>query len=157
MNLQKSVYQILYVTLIASLLVGCNGATNPIRPAVGMFATNSVSPYILIFVVEESNQHQIGGFIALCGDSLPNAPGLTKLAININNSKFTIENQDIRLSAEIIDSVSISGTIEAKSPAADKCGIPKSAKWTATCGSLTGLNMLVIEGKVFSTNSGDCK
>lgn len=90
-------------------------------------AADSPSTFGLVFIIEQENRNQVAAYSLICGGSSgPSLPGLSGLMgtdVAIDNGKFIIDNEDVLRSGEVVDPVTIQGSVAAKSPAAFRCGI----------------------------------
>ncbi|MFN8490888.1 MAG: hypothetical protein U0350_25065 [Caldilineaceae bacterium] len=129
------------------------------KPAAGAFVT-SYSTYGIFFVVDAKNRDQLAAYLISCGIegwSLPVQPGLMGSKVPIKNSKFLIDNADVRLSGQFIDPVTVQGTITIKTNQAMQCHTSENMEWTAKCGEPNPFKALFIGGEAVSVESGPCK
>lgn len=125
-------------------------------------AADSPSTFGLVFIIEQENRNQVAAYSLICGGSSgPSLPGLSGLMgtdVAIDNGKFIIDNEDVLRSGEVVDPVTIQGSVAAKSPAAFRCGIPPNGqRFVARCGNFLGLEFLVLGGKEFPLDTSACQ
>jgi len=145
---------------------GADGGGGPI-PAVGSYATDvTPSPddastaYALLFVVRQGAVDELAAYLISCGSpgwTLPTIDELVGTSVKIEDGQFTIDNAAVTLNGRFRDSLTIEGTVAAKSEEAARCGVPTSANWVATCGKQSGVRTLFVEGEAVPLGSGPCK
>jgi hypothetical protein len=149
------------------LALACGGGAAAPKPAAGVFATELHSSgehnWGLLFVVAQSGDDQIAAYLISCGTlpgwALPPFDDSAGTAVEVENGKFaTTDNEDVLVTREFTDPVTIEGSVQATSTEAAECGIPQRGQFIARCGQSHGVISFMTGGEEFRVDEpGPCR